>query len=126
MPVGVRLGRVDKMSFARLAGSGPVLSLRLVDSTAANQLVALARVRACAVTESGWSLEEPGAPPEDAPAFDARRCVDGVTAADGTWSFHLDEIGTIDDAAGIALVPVSEGAGTFQVTFSTVAVAEDP
>jgi hypothetical protein len=122
MPVGVRLGQVDKMSFARLSGSAPQLRLALVTAPGANQLELLAAVRACAVTRSGWTLPGPGAPPADAPSYDAHRCTDGVQQASGVWSFDLSRLGSINPAAGIALLPVAEGPLTFQVTFSTVAV----
>lgn len=124
MPVGVRLGRADKVSFARLAGTAPNLNLALVDDQAANQLVALAAVRACAVTEPGWVLDTPGAPPDDAPSYDDRRCTDGTQSSTGVWTFDLAEVGDIDERAGIALVPVFEGPVTFQVTFSTVTVTD--
>lgn len=120
MPVGVRLGQIDKVSFARLAGTAPELHLTLVDDPAANQLVALAAVQVCAVTEPGWVLDRPGAAPDDAPAYDSDRCSQGIQDPDGTWTFDLSGLGTIDDRAGIALLPVFEGPSTFQVTFSTV------
>lgn len=121
MPVGARLGRSDKVSFLRLAGSGTVLHLRLVDDPAAHVLVPLAAVEACAITEEGWSLAEPGASPDVAPAHDRDRCAPGHEGADGTWRFDLASLQPLDGDVGIALLPVIEGATTFQVTFSSVA-----
>ena len=124
MPVSVRLGRIDKVSFARLAGTAPDLNLVLVDDGAANQLVALAAVQACAVTEPGWVLDSPGAPPEDGPTYDDQRCSEGIQTATGAWRFDLSDLGELDERAGIALVPTFEGPVSFQVTFSTVAVTD--
>lgn len=120
LPVGTRLGRVDKMSFLRLAGSGTVLRLRLVDEPAAHLLVPVAAVEACAITEEGWAIDEPGAPPQAAPRHDTDRCAPGSEDADGTWHFDLARLQPLDGDVGIALVPVTEGATTFQVTFSTI------
>lgn len=121
MPVGVRLGRVDKASYARLAGTGRMLRLRLVSDPAANQLVSLAAVRACVITEAGWVLPTPGAPPDEAPDHDPTRCVEATSEQDGVWTVDLAPLGDFDPLAGIALLPLYEAPSTFQVTFSTVA-----
>lgn len=121
MPVGARAGTIDRQSFARLSGQGPLLELRLVEDPSAHRLVALAAVEACAVTELDWDLGA-GEPQENAPEYDPRRCVSGVQAADGTWQFDLSAIEPVPGRAGIALVPVMEGSATFQITFSATRV----
>lgn len=121
LPVGVRLGQVDKMSFLRLAGTGTSLRLAVVEDPAANQLEQLAAVEACPITEDGWTIDEPGAPPSQAPAHDATRCVAGERESDGSWTFDLARLAPLEGRAGVALVPVVDGAATFQVTFSAVA-----
>lgn len=121
LPVGARLGRQDKASFVRLAGSGAQLDFQLVDDPGANQFSVVAKVKACAITEAGWTLQEPGAPPAQAPEHDPERCVDATAQPDGTWRFDLRSLRPLDGDLGLALLPVIDGPGaTFQVTFGVV------
>lgn len=121
LPVGARLGQVDKMSFLRLAGTGTSLRFGLVEDPGANQLEQVAAVEACPITEEDWSIDEPGAPPSQAPAYDSTRCVAGERESDGSWMFDLAVLAPLEGGSGVALVPVVDGASTFQVTFSAVA-----
>lgn len=121
IPVAARLGRLDKASFVRLAGTGNVLDLRLVDDPAANQLTDMAAVVACSITEADWTIAQPGAPTEQAPEHDPEECADGRVQPDGLWRFDLSGLGSFDPTTGLALVPVIDGpAATFQVTFAVV------
>lgn len=116
LPVAATLGQEDKRSFVRLDGTGTVLALRV--SADGSRLAGQAAVRACRVTEAGWSVE-PGSPPADGPEVDLDRCVDGEDQGDDIWFFDLATFPVAErsDDAGFALVAGEGGGPTFQVTF---------
>lgn len=117
LPVSATVGLPDERSFVRLHGNTALLTLQEVADQGANILPAQALIRACRITESGWSVEA-GAPAEESPAFDATRCVDGIRSDDGRWTFDLGSFTAAQrtDDAGFALVP-GDGTRTFQIHF---------
>jgi hypothetical protein len=116
LPVGTRLGQVDKASYVRLSGSESTLKLR--EDAAGNRAPANGEplIRACQITDASWkpaTAEGFGS----APKYDTGACVDGKRAADGTWSFDLSNFDDATDARGFALVPAAGAPVDFQVAF---------
>lgn len=114
MPVATRLGRLDKASFVRLAGTSTTLSL-VEDPDGAREAIGAGVVVACPITDGGWA-EEPDQSMDDAPAWDEARCVAGVED-DDTWVFDLSGFDDRAGQNGFALVPDASGPPDFQVTF---------
>lgn len=114
IPVGARLGQVDKASFVRLAGGGTTLTL-VEDEAGAREALGAGLVAVCRITDPGWA-EEPDQSMDDAPAWDETTCVAGVEV-EGTWTFDLSTLGKPDAETGFALVPDAAAPPDFQVTF---------
>lgn len=117
LPVGTRLGQVDKASFVRLDGTDT--SLVLVEEPGGRRAaVGAPSVKACAidVADSGWVASE-AMSFDEAPSWDPNACVEGVVADDGTWTFDLTSFPSRTAAAGFALVPTRDAPLDFQVTF---------
>ena len=122
LPVTAAGPEAVRYSFIRLAGTAPVLSLRLVDESGANVNDGTAAVSACRITDPGWKAAR-GVARDDAPAYDAADCVKGAPAEGGVWTFDLSARSDRTDAAGFALVPAADAGAPFQVTFEPQAVA---
>lgn len=114
MPVGSRLGELDKVTFMRLSGTATKLVLA-EDTAGAREAVGEGLVRACAIVEAGWT-EEPDQSLEDAPTIDTDRCVEGVEVGN-TWTFDLSDFASRTGQAGFALLPATGAPADFQVTF---------
>lgn len=116
MPVGNRLGRLDKAAFVRLAGTDRTLTL-VEDGAGAREALGAGAVMACAITDAGW-VEEPDQSFDEAPAWDADACAAGVES-DGTWTFDLGAFADRAGDRGFALVPEPDAPADFQVAFRT-------
>ena len=114
MPVASRLGQLDKASFIRLSGSATTLTLE-EDPGGAREAVGPGVVVACPITDASW-VEEPDQSLDDAPPWDAARCVAGVEDND-TWTFDLTAFEDRVGQAGFALVPDASAPPDFQITF---------
>lgn len=115
LPVGTRLGQVDKASYVRLGGTGTVLALA-EDPEGARTTQGAPGVQACQVTDAAWQDQE-AMSFDDAPPHDAATCVAGVRGADGRWSFELTRFPFRTDGRGLALVPAADAPLDFQVAF---------
>lgn len=113
LPVATRV-EDSKLSFVRLAGDGTALGFT-EEPTGRRESSGPAKVQACKVTEA-WEDGE-AIPLQDAPAYDANKCVQGTVSASGVWLFDLSSFSDRADDKGFALVP-GEGAGLeWQVAF---------
>jgi hypothetical protein len=115
LPVGVRAGQDDKLSFVRLSGDEDILRLS-EDPAGAREVQGPVAVRACQVTASGWKEGEAIAI-DTAPAYDAGACVEGVRRPEGFWLFDLTTFADRTDDRGFALVPGEAGGVDYQVAF---------
>ena len=120
LPVTAVGPQATRYSYVRLAGTAPVLSLRLVDEQGANVNVDSAAVSMCRITDPGWKPQR-GVPMDQAPAYDGAECVKGAAAEGGVWTFDLSTRSDRVDAAGFALVPSADASAPFQVVFSPAA-----
>ena len=114
LPVGNRIGTVDRVSFVRLSGDGATLELD-EDGDAAREALGAAAVALCPILDGAWS-EGPEQSFDDAPEWDEESCVGGAESGD-RWTFDL---GSFDDRtgdAGFALVPTTDAPPDFQVAF---------
>jgi hypothetical protein len=116
LPVGNRLGQADKLSFVRLSGVAPTLTLREHEDASGQRTPATAIISACRITDGSWKAGEAVAF-DAAPAYDDAACTPGVRAADGTWTFDLQAFPQRSDDRGFALVPGPESPIDFQVAF---------
>lgn len=114
MPVASRLGQLDKASFVRLSGTATTLTL-VEEPSGAREAIGPGVVVACPISDAGWA-EEPDQSMDDAPAWDAARCVAGVEQ-DDTWTFDLSGFDDRTGDTGFALVPDASAPPDFQVTF---------
>lgn len=113
LPVAARV-EDSKLSFVRLAGDGTALGFT-EEATGRQETSGPPKVQACKVTEA-WEDGE-AIPLQDAPAYDANKCVQGSVSASGVWLFDLSSFSDRADDKGFALVP-GEGAGLeWQVAF---------
>lgn len=117
LPVGTRLGRHDKRSFIRLSGDEVSLTLLPVDDEGAHRRPEEAVIQACQIEDAGWEEAE-GMSFDDAPAYDAENCVDGVRGDDGSWTFNFLVYPQRADDRGFALVPGPDAPLDFQVAFA--------
>jgi hypothetical protein len=109
LPVGVRLGRPDKLSFVRFDIQPANVELAVAPS--GQRLPGNAAIAACAITTAGWGSAD-DMTFTAAPKWDAASCVSGSTDGD-TWRFAT---GGLRAPNGLALVPAS-GPVDFQVAF---------
>lgn len=116
LPVGKRLGDLDKLSFVRLAGASNALVLKVSDATGANRFTDQAKVQACRILASTWQAQ-PGQSLEQAPPYDRNACAVGAVQADGTWRFDLSGFKDAADTKGFALVPAADAGTDFQLVF---------
>ena len=116
LPIGKRLGDVDKVSFVRLAGASTALVLKVSDATGANRFTDSAKVQACRILASSWQAQA-GMSLEQAPPYDRNACAAGAVQADGTWRFDLSAFKDAADARGFALVPAADAGTDFQLVF---------
>ena len=115
LPVGKRIGQVDKYSFVRLVGEQKVLQLR-TSAEGARTTTGVVGVSVCQITDASWEEAE-NVPSDRAPEYDAEQCVEGEPAADGSsWSFNLLTFASPTDPRGFALVPTGDSID-FQVNF---------
>lgn len=114
LPVGKRIGQVDKYSFVRLEGEQKVLSLA-VNSEGERTTTGTPGVSICQITEEGWA-EATNVPSDAAPEYDEATCVPGDPGDGTTWTFNLLTFTAPDDPRGFALVPTGDSVD-FQVTF---------
>lgn len=117
LPVGNRVGTADKVSFVRLVGTADFLVLPTDPDGQREPVVGTVAVEACPIEEAGWQGRE-GASFEESPTWDAERCVPGMPAASGHWSFDLGAFPGRSGDRGFALVPAPDAAADFQVAFS--------
>jgi hypothetical protein len=115
LPVQSLAGGITKMSYVRLSGTGRSLRLTMLTDSGANTNDAAARVQACHITTAGWAPTR-GAPMDQAPKYDAGDCVEGARVG-AVWTFTFVLTDPVD-RNGWALVPVTTGSATFEVTFS--------
>lgn len=120
LPVTAAGPIATRFSFVRLAGTAPVLTLRLVTDSGAGVNESGAAVSACKITDPTWTGER-GVPLSEAPPYDANGCVAGAAGEGGVWNFDLSARGDRADPAGFALVPSPDAGAPFQVVFSPVA-----
>ena len=106
LPIGKRIGQVDKFSFVRLQGEAAVLVLPEV-TEGARTTTGNVGISACQITAAGWPEQE-NVPSDRAPKYDPASCVAGSRGADGSWSFNLLTFTTRNDARGFALVPTGD------------------
>lgn len=118
LPVGTRLGQVDKASFVRLDGDATTLVLA-EEPSGARASVGDPAVQACVIVadDAAWTAAE-GMSFDDAPAWDPNACADGVRGDDGTWTFDLGTLALHAGDAGFALVPTADAPVDFQVAFA--------
>ena len=115
LPVGKRIGQVDKYSFVRLDGDQKVLQLR-TSAEGARTTTGVVGVSVCQITDKTWQEAE-NVPSDRAPKYDAEQCVEGEPAADGSsWSFNLLTFASPTDPRGFALVPTGASID-YQVNF---------
>lgn len=115
LPVGRAGPQDEKRSFVQLDGTGPTLELAVVEDATATYFADRGVVAICPVTTAGWT-PEPGMSFDEAPEFDAARCVDG-TAGEGVWTFDLSSFDEAASANGFALVPSERSSGpVFRIT----------
>lgn len=99
LPVAFR-ATDDKVSFVRLAGDGTSLGFA-VDPAGTRETSGPIKLQACKVTKT-WSDGE-GIPLQDAPTFDANKCVEGTLSASGVWLFDLSSFSDRTDQFGFAI-----------------------
>jgi hypothetical protein len=117
LPVELQAGRLDKESFVRVTGQGPVLTLTR-STTPGHQLDGTGDivVSACALLGGDWDFAD-GASPSAAPAIDGSACAVGRATPTGV-SFDLSSVSTRN---GLALVPSGPTTSTGRITFLGVA-----
>jgi len=116
LPVGKRLGDVDKISLVRLSGVSKALVLKVSDAPGANRFTDQAKLQACRILDASWQAQR-GMPLDQAPPYDRAACALGEAQADGTWRFDLSAFKDAADARGFALVPAPGAGSDFQVVF---------
>ena len=105
LPVGKRIGQVDKYSFVRLEGDDQVLTLRLhADKRTTTGVVA---VSICQITDANWQAAE-NVPSDRAPKYDTSTCVPGDPGDGTAYSFNLVTFSSSSDPRGFALVPTGD------------------
>ncbi|HUP84828.1 MAG TPA: hypothetical protein VM143_04085 [Acidimicrobiales bacterium] len=114
LPVGKRIGQVDKYSFVRLTGDQKVLALR-VNAQGARATTGNIGVSICQITDSGWQAAD-NVPSDRAPKYDVATCVKGDPGDGKTWTFNVLTFASPTDARGLALVPTGDSID-YQVTF---------
>lgn len=114
LPVGKRIGQVDKYSFVRLTGEQKVLSLR-VNPQGARVTTGAIGVSICQITDAGWQPAD-NVPSDRAPKYDTATCVKGDPGDGKTWTFNVLTFASPTDARGLALVPTGDSID-YQVTF---------
>lgn len=115
LPVGTRVGQIDKASFIRLAGGEEQLRLK-ENASGKRTTTGTATVQACRVAESGWEEAEAMSFSE-APEWSADDCILGERSEDGMWTFDLGPFDDRTDDRGFALVPGPGAPADFQVAF---------
>ena len=116
LPVGARATLVDKLSVVRLAGEAEVLRLSENPSGSRNTAGAVA-VQMCQVTKAGWAEGE-AKPMQEAPPYEATKCVNGTRSPEGVWTFDLSSFDTRTDDRGFVLVPGTGAGPDFQVALA--------
>lgn len=117
LPVGNRIGQLDKASFVRLAGDATELVLvEDADGSRAAPTGGAAAVQACRIEVPGWEEAEAQSF-DEAPTWDAASCTPGTRGDDGSWTFDLAGFGSPTDERGFALVPTDDAPVDFQVAF---------
>lgn len=114
LPVGNRLGRIDRATFARLRGTDTRLVLQ-ENTDGRREQLGSAAVMACPITTTTWTETEAQSF-ADAPRWDDQRCVPGARAG-AEWTFDLSSFTDRAGPAGVALVPAADAPADFQVTF---------
>ena len=117
LPVGKRIGQVDKYSYVRLSGEEKVLTLALAD--AGRTTTGVVGVSICQITEAGWAEGE-NVPSDAAPDYDTSTCVPGDPGDGSAWTFNLVTFSSPTDARGFALVPTGDSID-YQVNFKRTA-----
>jgi hypothetical protein len=115
LPVGNRVGQIDKASFVRLTGTATVLSL-VEDPNGSRAVAGNGGVQVCRITTSDWSAGD-AISFDQAPAYDTNSCKAGQRSDDGTWTFDLSGFADRAGPAGFALVPTADAPVDFQVAF---------
>lgn len=114
LPVGKRIGQVDKYSFVRLDGDEKVLRLPVIAEGARSTTGAIA-ISICQITDAGWEEKE-NVPSDAAPKYDTASCVPGDPGDGTAYSFNLVTFTSPSDARGFALVPTGDSID-YQVNF---------
>jgi hypothetical protein len=105
LPVGKRIGQVDKYSFVRLEGDDQVLKLRV--NPERRSTTGVIAVSICQITDADWQAAE-NVPSDRAPKYDTTTCVPGDPGDGTTWSFNLVTFASSSDPRGFALVPTGD------------------
>jgi hypothetical protein len=116
LPVQAVAGQVVRYSYVRLNGSGTVVKLRATGVDAANSETA--RVQLCHITTAGWKPSR-ATPMSEAPKYNAE-CVEGHSTNTTAWTFNFGVFNPVDPN-GWAIVPITAGNATFDVTFAPTA-----
>lgn len=120
LPVGNRVGQLDKASFIRLAGTATELFLK-EDPEGSRTTSGEVAVKACQITASRWEGAD-NQSFDQAPDWDAVNCIAGARSQDGVWRFDLSTFADPTDDRGFALVPGNGASIDFQVAFEQQAV----
>ncbi len=121
LPVGNRVGQVDKVAFVRLSGDRSALVLAEDAAGRRGGPFDASPVQACQIVDAGWQAGEDQAL-ADAPEWDPEACVAAQRGADGTWTIPLLAFADPTDERGLALVPAPDAPIDFQVAFAGQAV----
>ena len=114
LPVGNRLGQLDKASFVRLTGTATTLTL-VDDAGGDRSLAGAGAVQACPI-KGQWS-DAAAMSFDQAPTYDTATCVSATHSDNRTWSFDLSGFAERAGGHGFALVPAADAPVDFQVSF---------
>ena len=115
LPVGKRIGQVDKYSFVRLDGEQRVLTLTR-DPAGDRTTTGAVGVSICQITDPGWKAAD-NVPSDAAPKYDTATCVKGDPGDGTSWTFNLVTFSSPSDPRGFALVPTGDSID-YQVAFA--------
>jgi hypothetical protein len=107
-----------RYSYVRLSGNGAALKLKATGTDAPNGDTA--RVQLCHITTAGWKPSR-ATPTSEAPKYNAE-CLEG-RESNQVWTFSFSSVQNPVDPNGWAIVPITAGNATFDVTFAPTALA---
>jgi hypothetical protein len=114
MPVGNRIGRLDKATFVRLSGSSSTLVL--TENTAGTrESLGTAAIVACPILSGDWQ-EKQAQSFDSSPTWATKGCVT-ASRKGSTWTFDLTAFADRTGQNGFALVPAANAPADFQIAF---------